>query len=99
MFFVSSWISTYWEIAREVEDKTGARSGDIDRDRLGVFFSLSGISTCSGDLELNRSVVIFSSLSFGILIGRSWDRSRDLEFSYDLNREIGRATGSSIRRP
>ena len=38
MFFVSSWISTYWEITWEIRGLTGARSGDIDGDLIGVVF-------------------------------------------------------------
>ena len=33
---VSSWISTYCNIAREIRDRTGDRSGDLDGDLLGV---------------------------------------------------------------
>ena len=36
--FVSSLISTYWEIAWESGDQTGAQSGDLDGDLLRVVF-------------------------------------------------------------
>ena len=42
---------------------------------------------------------LFLSLSIGRSIRQMWYRSGDMEFSRDFDRDIVRATGSSIRRP
>ena len=46
-----------------------------------LFYSFSGVSTCSGDLELDSSGVIFISL----------DRDIDREIDQDIDQEIDHA--------
>ena len=77
MVFVYSSISTYWEIACEIGYQTGARSGNLNGDLLGFFNLFSGISNCSGDLELDSvgflsiSIVREIDETIAVSIGRS----------------------------
>ena len=67
--------------------------GDIVGDLIGVFSSLSGISSCSRDLYIDSSGVLFIYILIGRLIRLLWGRSGDLEFSRDLDQDIRRALG------
>ena len=68
---------------------------------LVLLSSLSGISTFSGDMELDR-LGVFLSLYIRRSLGRLWDQSGDQEFSRDIDREIVRASeglnGRLLRR-
>ena len=71
---------------------------ELDREILLetclLFFpSLSGIYSCSGDIDLDSLGVLSLYILIGILTGLLWYRSGDLEFSRDLDQEIVRALG------
>ena len=66
---------------------------------LVLFPLFSRISSCSGDMDLDISGVLFLSLSIERPIRRSWDLLVDLDFSRDIDHDILRATGSYIGRP
>ena len=95
----SSWISTYWWIAWEIVDRTGARLFDLVGYLLVVVYLVLWDIHCLGDIEIDGSEVLIIYISIGISIGRLWAPSGDLELTCDIDRDIVRATRSLINIP
>ena len=92
----SSWISTYWWIAWEIGDRTGARLFDLVGYLLVVVYLVLWDLHCLGDIKIDCSEVLILYLSIGTSIRRLWDQSGDLELTCDIDWDIVRATRSLI---